>query len=102
MLTSSRRFVCLVYFFKMNKNYVTHLYSAFTFIEYFSICHQCEHFYPSFTHEETKATEENLLAYNRAGNEAQTFCPQILCCFHYSTAASYKMQIVPKRDNIYY
>lgn len=66
------------------------------------ICYQCECFYPSFTREETKATEEEFLACSRADNETQTFCPQILGHFQYLIAASYKMQILSKRDNLYY
>ena len=45
MSTLSQRFVCLPYLFKMNTNYITYLHNALTFLEYFSICYQCEHLY---------------------------------------------------------
>lgn len=57
MSTLSQRFVCLPYLFKMNTNYITYLHNALTFLEYFSICYQCEQLFVSVTHEETKTTE---------------------------------------------
>lgn len=80
MSTLSQRFVCLPYLFKMNKNYVTYFHNTLTFLKHFSICQQCEHLYP-FTHEETEAPEEGLLACRRTGNDTQIFCAQTCVIF---------------------
>ena len=80
MSTLSQRLVCLPYLFKMNKKYIMYFHNTLAFLKYVSICCQCEHLYP-LTHEETKATEEKLLACSRTGNDTQIFCPQTCVIF---------------------